>query len=1182
MKKQINPKIKAHLIRGAIYVLLLLAVCAIPFALSQGRNRGIAKHSVTKPKAAAAVRGKAAARSRALAIAPRAPDLLSWSIVANYPLTSESVACTSDGAFGYCVGGFDGTNFVPTNQFNKYDPVANTWTSLTPIPTAFYDAPAVYAPNTNKIYVFGGIDSTFTVLATVQIYDVASGNWLANGAPMPDPSGRYFASAVYYPGDGRIYVFGGFDGATFSEQTNAWAYDPVNDTWDTSLTPIPVGIGGAGYSIVGNFVYLQGHWNNGLGSTDNYQYDIVNNSWTTKAPVPVNIYRPDSASIGTNTYLVGGGNPFVGGKAVKPRGPKMPHPSMHSPAVSYNSTYIYDTTSDTWSSGPNTNVPHSFTGGTAIGNTLIVVTGYNGVSGDTNTVEAASAGPPNCGDYTLTLDKCSFVPGVDDLGLNCDDCGADVALPFPVHLYDQDFTTVHVGSNGHATFGNFVDSFSITCSPFGFTGTTYALAPYWGDQTVFAADGHGVFTTTTGTAPNRVFYIEWRSKYFGSPDELNYEIALYENGTPPFQYIYNIINPASTGNDSELVVGVKKDDTNFNQYGCDPTGGENPPVSSGQCLTASCVPTPTPTPNQCGTYVTSTGTGTITPGDTDTGNHCDDCATSVSLPFPISVYGQSFTTVNVSSNGTLDVIGNTAPFTHGCVSLPSAFWSMAILPYQDDLRTDAQPGCSSFPGGNCGVFTGVTGSPPNQQLVIEWRAVHFADVNTPVNFEVVFYENDPTFFDIIYGATSDNGSDETSGAQAGPSGPATTFSCGTATLTDGLKVTYTCAVPTPTPTPPCGNPGAWSFAAPYPETLESAAITTDGTFAYGAGGDFAGVPTAGFYQYDPVGNSWSALAPLPQPLFDARSTYAANTNKVYVFGGLDANFNVLNTTYVYDVASNSWSTGAPMPSGRYFSNVAYYGGNGKIYVIGGFDSSFSEQGQVWEYDPCTNSWDTSRTPDPIPQGGSGTSIVCEFIYLAGGFGTGGVTTHQRYDILNDSWASMAPVPIGVYEAAGAAVGNATYLMGGGNPFAAGSGMKQKQNQTQDRISATIHAPAVSYSTSWIYDIATDTWFAGPNLGDAHSFTGGTAIGNQLLVVAGYNGSSDTNEVETSTVSNICVVPCTPPPSPTPCGPTPTPTATPTATATATVTPPPTATPTVTPRATPTPRPRPTPLPRPRP
>ena len=43
MKKQINPTIKAHLIRGAFYLLLLLAVCAIPFALAQSRSRGTAR-----------------------------------------------------------------------------------------------------------------------------------------------------------------------------------------------------------------------------------------------------------------------------------------------------------------------------------------------------------------------------------------------------------------------------------------------------------------------------------------------------------------------------------------------------------------------------------------------------------------------------------------------------------------------------------------------------------------------------------------------------------------------------------------------------------------------------------------------------------------------------------------------------------------------------------------------------------------------------------------------------------------------------------------------------------------------------------------------------------------------------------------------------------------------------------
>src|SRR6266702_414405 len=65
MKKQINPTIKAHLIRSAFYVLLLLAVCVIPFTLAQ---RNVAKQSAAQsralaPSAAGSVLVKSASNS---------------------------------------------------------------------------------------------------------------------------------------------------------------------------------------------------------------------------------------------------------------------------------------------------------------------------------------------------------------------------------------------------------------------------------------------------------------------------------------------------------------------------------------------------------------------------------------------------------------------------------------------------------------------------------------------------------------------------------------------------------------------------------------------------------------------------------------------------------------------------------------------------------------------------------------------------------------------------------------------------------------------------------------------------------------------------------------------------------------------------------------------------------------
>jgi len=152
----------------------------------------------------------------------------------------------------------------------------------------------------------------------------------------------------------------------------------------------------------------------------------------------------------------------------------------------------------------------------------------------------------------------------------------------------------------------------------------------------------------------------------------------------------------------------------------------------------------------------------------------------------------NYTQAYVNSNGSLLFTGNQAYSGTSC-PLPDPNLGAAILPYQDDLRTD---------GPNDGVFTLLTGTAPNRVFNIEWRT-SYSGRNGTANFEVRFYENQLSF-GIIYGATADNGAFEESGAQlTGPGGlcAATTFSCHEAVLTNGLKVTYSCGQPfTPTPT----------------------------------------------------------------------------------------------------------------------------------------------------------------------------------------------------------------------------------------------------------------------------------------------------------------------------------------------------------------------------------------------
>ena len=115
----------------------------------------------------------------------------------------------------------------------------------------------------------------------------------------------------------------------------------------------------------------------------------------------------------------------------------------------------------------------------------------------------------------------------------------------------------------------------------------------------------------------------------------------------------------------------------------------------------------------CSDYVTSTSTDTIVPGDTDTGNHCDDCTSSITFPFPVTLYGRSHTTANVSSNGNLQFLSSASDLGSLC-SYPNSTFGTTVFPYQGDLVTSmGLSGCTAWANG-CGIFTATTGTAPNR------------------------------------------------------------------------------------------------------------------------------------------------------------------------------------------------------------------------------------------------------------------------------------------------------------------------------------------------------------------------------------------------------------------------------------------------------------------------------------
>src|SRR5205823_10093553 len=191
-----------------------------------------------------------------------------------------------------------------------------------------------------------------------------------------------------------------------------------------------------------------------------------------------------------------------------------------------------------------------------------------------------------------------------DTGNHSDDGSTVIVLPFSYLLYDQTFTNVAVGSNGHLTFGTVNNTPNASCIPQ--ATTTYAILPYRTDLCTGACGGDsgtnlGIFTSVSGSAPNRIFNIEWRAAYFNSGQTtnipLNFEVRLYE-GLTEFDVIYGTVNTLGFANDGPLSVGLQKDTNQYTLVGCDPSGGQAPPVSSGQLYhyTLPGCPSPTPSP----------------------------------------------------------------------------------------------------------------------------------------------------------------------------------------------------------------------------------------------------------------------------------------------------------------------------------------------------------------------------------------------------------------------------------------------------------------------------------------------------------------------------------------------------------------------------------------------------------
>jgi hypothetical protein len=162
-------------------------------------------------------------------------------------------------------------------------------------------------------------------------------------------------------------------------------------------------------------------------------------------------------------------------------------------------------------------------------------------------------------------------------------------------------------------------------------------------------------------------------------------------------------------------------------------------------------------------YTITQSTGTIFTGGSpaDIGIHCDDCTTRIPLPFPVTVYDQTYSSAVVSSNGNVQFTGDSNAWGNG--PLPNSAFGAALLPYWDDL----DPRNAEY-----AIRSQTTGSSPNRVFHLWWHTRHVAGAGA-ADFELLIYEN-VAQFDVIYGGGV--GGSATIGIQKSLTGPFTMYS----------------------------------------------------------------------------------------------------------------------------------------------------------------------------------------------------------------------------------------------------------------------------------------------------------------------------------------------------------------------------------------------------------------------
>jgi len=329
--------------------------------------------------------------------------------------------------------------------------------------------------------------------------------------------------------------------------------------------------------------------------------------------------------------------------------------------------------------------------------------------------------------------------------------------------------------------------------------------------------------------------------------------------------------------------------------------------------------------------------------------------------------------------------------------------------------------------------------------------------------------------------------------------------------------------------------------------LTCAACGGDPEEPQGSGGGTAGSGSAagsgGGAGGDATSRGWKTLAPLPGGPRQETAVVALD-GRVVVLGGFDETGDVVADVEIYDPATDTWSAGAPLPEPLHHINAAVV--DGKVYVLGALSGlDFTVVGRSYVLDPAAGSWTQLASMPPGSERGAGAvGVIGARVYVAGGLGlTASVADVSIYDVEQDAWEAGPPMPAALDHLVGGAVDGVFHVIGGRSggiqaisgavyaldPAAFAWASRAPMITPRGGAAAAVvggrflvvggegnaDAPSGVFPHNEAYDPATDTWESLPAMPSPRHGTGAAGVGNTLYVPGGADkqafGAVDTHE-----------------------------------------------------------------------